>query len=376
MVILLVDLHYSILRMKHRLIFKAVVGSQAYGLQTPTSDTDIKGVYIQDYKDLLQAGTYEPFIMVNKDECYYELRNFLELLAAGNPTAIELLATPENCVLETSPEFEEILKHKHMFITQKLYDSFGGYALAQIKKAQGLNKKFNWEQSRIDKKDVLDFCKVLDRYDGKPMPVKEWLAQLELDQSKVGLSKVDGFRDTYKIHAQPGEGIIPLSGEEAPVYRGIMKEESNEVRTSAIPKRYVKLWLGLLYFNVEAYSTHCRDYKSYKKWLESRNEARYKESREGQQYDSKNIMHTARLIMTIEDIHDTGRLNIDMTNRRDELLDIKFGKVDLEKVFGEYSKRASEISKLKADSTLIGHTPLEFTRQLELKIREWKSNLS
>ena len=366
--------------MRHRLIFKAVVGSQAYGLQTPTSDTDIKGVYIQDYKELLQSGTYEPFIMVNKDECYYELRNFLELLAAGNPTAIELLATPESCVLETSPEFEEILEHKHMFITQKLYDSFGGYALAQIKKAQGLNKKFNWEQSRIDKKDVVDFCKFLGREVGRSIPMKEFLGDYfhahyypdGLKQTDIGLTKVDGFRDTYKVYIQPVLSQCyddSETGFTVPVYRGIMKENSNEVRVSEIPKRFSDEWVGVLYFNREAYSTHCRDYKSYKKWLESRNEARYKESREGQQYDSKNIMHTARLIMTIEDIHDTGRLNIDMSDRRDELLDIKFGRVDLEKVFGEYSKRADEISNLKKYSTLMGHTQIVFTRQLELKIR-------
>lgn len=368
MVILLVDLHYSILRMKHKLIFKAVVGSQAYGLQTPTSDTDIKGVYIQYYKDLLQAGTYEPFIMVNKDECYYELRNFLELLAAGNPTAIELLATPENCVLETSPEFEEILKHKHMFITQKLYDSFGGYALAQIKKAQGLNKKFNWEQSRIDKKEVIDFCKLLGRPVGRVMPLTQYLSQVGVEQSEVALTKVEGFRDTYKLYLPPNpatEGVI---------YRGVMKEDSNEVRTSEVPKAYSDDWIGVVYFNREAYSTHCRDYKSYKKWLESRNEARYKESREGQQYDSKNILHCARLIITIEDIHDTGRLNIDMSDRRDELLDIKFGRVDLEKVFGEYSNRAAEISKLKEDSILMGHTPIVFVRQIELKLRTWQTS--
>lgn len=352
----------------YKLLFKAIVGSQSYGLQTPTSDTDIKGVYIQDNDDLLQEGKYVPFIEVNKDECYYELRNFLGLLAVGNPTAIELLATPEHCVLYSSELFDEILKYRQMFITKKLYDSFGGYALAQIKKAQGLDKKFNWEKSRVEKKDVVDFCRVLGRTVGRSLPLKEYLNEIGVRQEEVALTKVDSFRDTYKLYLPPNPAV------EGVIYRGVMKEGSNEVRTSEVPKVYADEWVGTVYFNREAYSTHCRDYKSYKKWLESRNEARYKESREGQQYDSKNIMHTARLIMTIEDIHQTGMLNIDMTDRRDTLLDIKFGNVDLESVFNHYSDRASKISELKSESTLPEEVDLEFVRQLELNLRKWATS--
>lgn len=363
---------------KHHIIFKAIVGSQAYGLATETSDTDIKGIYVQSNEELLQNGKYEPFITVNKDECYYELRNFLSLLAAGNPTAIELLATPVDCVLYTSQAFEKILKYRQMFITQKLYDSFGGYALTQLNKAKGLDKKFNWEASRIEKKDILDFCKVLRRDVGRVQTAKEFIEEYTsvaypqgITQELIGLTKVDGFRDTYKIYVQPSTAQRYNGGEfETIVYRGIMKEGSNEVRTSVVPKHMSDLWFGSLYFNREAYSTHCRDYKSYKKWKESRNETRYKESREGQQYDSKNIMHTARLIMTIENIHDTGMINIDMSNFRTTLLNIKHGDVDLEEVFNHYSERAANISELKKESTLSIEVKEYFVNSLELSIRK------
>lgn len=39
-----------------RTIFKAIVGSQAYGTNIPTSDTDYKGVYMQSEDDLLGFG--------------------------------------------------------------------------------------------------------------------------------------------------------------------------------------------------------------------------------------------------------------------------------------------------------------------------------
>lgn len=352
--------------MKYELIFKAVVGSQSYGLATPTSDEDIKGVYIQPNEDFLQEGKYVPYIEVNKDECYYELRNFLGLLAVGNPTAMELLASPIDCVLFTTTKFSLIVKYRSMFMTKKLYDSFGGYALAQIKKAKGLDKKFNWEKSRIEKKEVIDFCKVIGRVVGTTERLKENLEIMGINQSEVGLSKVEGFRDTYKLYLPPNPAV------EGVIYRGVMQKNSNEIRVSKVPKEYADDWVGTVYFNKEAYSTHCRDYRSYQKWLNSRNETRYKESREGQQYDSKNIMHTVRLIMTIERIHDTHLLDIDMTEHRDFLLGIKFGKVNLEEVFTEFSERAANLSKLKETSLLPESLDINFVRDLELEIRNYE----
>lgn len=345
----------------NNLIYKAIVGSQSYGLNTSTSDTDIKGVYIQPNKYILVSGGYVSHIEVNKDEFYFELRNFLELLAVGNPTAIELLVSPEECVLTNSPAFQQILKYKNVFFTKKLYDSFSGYALNQLKKAQGLEKKFNWEASRIEKKDVIDFCKFMGRDVGKPYTMKEYLSIIDCPQEIIGLTKVGGFRDTYKVYIDHREG--------KEVYRGIMKEDSNTVRTSVIPKNCSNDWIGFLYFNKEAYSTHCRDYKSYKKWEESRNEARYRESREGKKYDGKNIMHTVRLVKTIENFHHTGIFDIDMSNDREYLLDIKKGNVDLEKTLLDYQKIAFELTNLKSISDLPVEVPQKFISQLEHIIR-------
>lgn len=346
--------------MKYELIFKAVVGSQAYGLATETSDEDIKGVYIQPEEDFLQADKYVPYLEVNKDECYYELRNFLGLLAVGNPTALELLATPKECVLFISPKFEEILSYRAVFITKKVYDSFGGYANAQIKKAKGLDKKFNWEKSRTESRDIMDFCMFLGREEGKVEPIKQKLNKLKVSQSNIGLTKIAQFRDSYKVYVGVSEN-----------YRGIMKEGSNSVRVSEIPKDLADDWIGTLYFNREAYSTHCKDYKSYLEWKKSRNEARYRESREGQQYDSKNIMHTVRLIITIESIHKSGFLDIDMSEYRKELLDIKFGRVNLEEVFNEYVHRASKIKELKEESYFPEEVSMDFVNKLELIIRKY-----
>ena len=59
-----------------------------------------------------------------------------------------------------------------------------------------------------------------------------------------------------------------------------------------------------LYFcNLDAYSVYCKDYREYWKWVSEHNEDRYNvNQKHGQNYDSKNMMHTIRLLQSREQI--------------------------------------------------------------------------
>ena len=61
------------------ILFETIVGSQAYGTQTPTSDIDKKFVYILPMDSILGTGYVEQ-INVNKDYVGWEIRRFLELM--------------------------------------------------------------------------------------------------------------------------------------------------------------------------------------------------------------------------------------------------------------------------------------------------------
>jgi predicted nucleotidyltransferase len=91
----------------HQIIFKAIVGSHSYGTNVEGSDIDFKGVYIQTPKSVLYDG-YVPQIEVGKDETYYEVRRFLELCETANPTVLELLYSPEDCIIYEHPVFKLI----------------------------------------------------------------------------------------------------------------------------------------------------------------------------------------------------------------------------------------------------------------------------
>ena len=107
-------------------------------------------------------------------------------------------------------------------------------------------------------------------------------------------------------------------------YKGIIqKETSNEVSLSSIPKN--EKVIGYLSCNQDGYSKYCKEYTDYWSWIDKRNEDRYNTNQlHGKNYDSKNMMHTIRLLQTAEQILAIGKLNI-RVNNREELLDIKAG---------------------------------------------------
>jgi len=358
-----------------RLIFKGIVGSQSYGLATETSDTDYKSIYMQSDEDLL-SNRYTPQIEINKDDVCYELRRFLELVSVGNPNVLELLYLPEECVLFSSPEFEYIKSLRQEFLSKDCYNTFSGYARTQLRKAQGLNKKFNWEDNRIERKTIADFCKIVDRKDGKSYPLTEWLKYKEWDQSQLGLVKLDGFRDTYKVYHDALQYLKDTDNQRFETvktrkYKGVQGENSNEPCLSEIALYMMDSWEGVLYWNREFYSTHCSDYLEYQKWLLNRNENRVITNKtHGQMYDGKNIMHTVRLILTGEEIATQGRINVNREKERDFLLSIKQGKIDLKQVIEDWTIKADELKNLYDQSDLKETVDIEFIKDLELKIRK------
>ena len=78
---------YNFLKDNDLILFETVVGSQAYGTNTPDSDIDKKFVYILPEEYILGTG-YVQQIDVNADYTGWEVRRFLELLGSNNPTVL------------------------------------------------------------------------------------------------------------------------------------------------------------------------------------------------------------------------------------------------------------------------------------------------
>lgn len=350
------------------LLFRAVVGSQAYGTSTPTSDTDYKGIFASPLQDLIGFG-YKEQIEIGKDETIYEVRRFLQLIQSANPTVLELLYSPEDCIVHTSPAYDLLKENRHKFLTTQCANSFGGYAIAQIKKARGLDKKMNFEKARIERKTPLDFCYVYEN--GKSKQFSKYMIEQELQQEYCGLVRLEHIKDCYALYYdyqavygkdQRNRPIEPLG------FKGIIGEDSNELRLSSIPK-YMDA-LCLLYYNKDGYSMHCKDYKEYQDWLTNRNTQRYVDTvSHGQKIDGKNMMHCRRLLEMAREIATEGTIKVRRENAS-ELLKILRGEVSLEQLLEQSEQDIKDLDKLFEQSGLPEVVDPVWVNELLLEIRK------
>lgn len=353
-----------------KIIYRAVVGSQAYGTSTPESDIDYKGIYIQPDDDILSFN-YKEQIEIGKDECLYEIRRFLQLAQSANPTILEMLFIDDRFVKKSSYQFSMLADQRHKFLTKKCCASFGGYAVAQIQKARGLNKKMNWEKKRIERKTPLDFCYMYSN--NKSIPLKEWLKEKEYKQEYCGLTSLPHFRYMYNVwYDHVADTYDNPRYPNTFNFKGIVQsDDSNDISLSEVPIHY-RQCEGLMYFNKDEYSVHCKEYNQYKEWLDNRNTARYVDVKgHGQQIDGKNLMHCRRLLDMAIEIAETGNLTILRPNA-EELLKIRKGEMPLDTIIEKAEEDVKRLNELFLKSTLPETVDMEFINNLLLKIRKVK----
>lgn len=152
-------------------------------------------------------------------------------------------------------------------------------------------------------------------------------------------------------------------------YKGIIqKETSNEVSLWSIPKG--EKVVGYLFYDQDGYSKYCKEYTEYWSWIDKRNEDRYNTNQQhAKNYDSKNMMHTIRLLQTAEQILSTGKLNIRVNNRA-ELLDIKAGNKEYDDLLQMADDLIISIEKHHETSTLQEKPDYEKVIQTLIEIRE------
>jgi len=343
------------LKQNHLLLLDSISGSKAYGLDNAQSDTDIRGVFL-----LPQAAfyglNYTPQINNDSNDItYYELRRFIELLTKNNPNILELLYVPKESLLYEHPLFAKI---KQVQVLSKLCkNTFGSYAMAQIKKARGLNKKILNPMS-ADRKTILDFCYIV--YQQGSIPLKKWLKLRGLIQEQCGLVNIPHMRNMYAVY-------YDSSNQRG--YRGIIqKENSNDVVVSSIPRG--ERALTYLSFNKDGYSSYCKDYKEYWQWVSERNDTRYQGTLEhGKNYDAKNLMHTFRLLTMAEEIAQQGKVIVRRPDR-EWLLKIKKGEFEYDDLVKQAEERANRLDELYAKSKLPEQPDVEGLEKVLVEVRE------
>lgn len=408
------------------ILYEYIRGSQLYHTNVATSDEDHGGIYIMPNEACLGLGLdYQNEIKdESNDKCIWEVGRFLELALSSNPTVLEALFVPDDKVIYEHPVIKELRKHRDVFVTKKCFAPFGGYAVSQIKKAQGQNKKIHWDIEQMTRKTPLDFCFTFKNQGSEN--IQDWLKERGLDQRNCGLVNVPNMPDVYGVYYDWGQHIKlagitkeyfcnpdnyridsfirtymsehdidnpfweDMNAEDAledgwnkyskPIggYTGIVSPnfDSNEIRFSSVEKGQKPICF--MTYNANAYATHCKKYKEYEEWKTHRNKARYESNLEGEmsgnadmKYDCKNMMHCFRLMAMAKEIAEGKGVILDRTGiDRDFLLDVRNRKYGYSELQEKMLALKDEMDKAIENSTITDEIDARKVNNLLLEVRK------
>jgi len=134
----------------NNLIMKCLFGSHLYGLQTPSSDKDYKGIYLPERDDLLLGNYAKHYSQSTGDDKskntaddidveIFSLPYFIELACKGETVAIDMLHannTLPELISDIKPLWtiwHDIQLKRKMFYTKDM-KSYVGYARKQANK--------------------------------------------------------------------------------------------------------------------------------------------------------------------------------------------------------------------------------------------------
>lgn len=410
-----------------KLLYKTYRGSQTYGTAVETSDWDTISVYLAPTNSVVGLG-YDYVSQVedkSHDNVAFEFGRWLELLIKGNPNILESLFVDDEFVLYEDPIITKIKADKEKFLTKKCFGSFGGYAVSQIKKARGLNKKI--VNPVTEMKEPLDF--VYTFYRQGSTNIQNWLAYRGLRQEFCGLVAIPNMHNSYGVYYDFGSYFKLLSEEykeeitpigcheyylnkyqnddtndikyrddelycfgrylkdflvsddtekryhmdsclnEVKNFKGMVNSDKSslDLKLSSVPNKDDKPICSIV-FNQEGYSKHCNDYHSYKKWEKERNPHRYESNLE-KNYDSKNMMHCFRLINMCIEIAKGEGMQVMRKQDRAFLLSIRKHEYEYDYLIELLEQKKKIMDEACLNSTIADEYDVEYINNLLIDVR-------
>ena len=140
---------------QNQLVMTSIFGSHLYGLETPESDKDYKGIYIpttdqilrSKFKDTVNENTNnsnEKNTSEDVDLTYFSIHKFIDLACKGDTVAIDLLHTTTDKVTRGPYYylFGELQNNRTKFYSKDM-NSYMGYVRRQASKYGVKGSRFN-----------------------------------------------------------------------------------------------------------------------------------------------------------------------------------------------------------------------------------------
>jgi len=203
-------------------IFQCKFGSHLYGLETPNSDVDVKGVFIPSKEDIIlqrcvgtiKGSTSDGSRKNTSEDVDHEmmsLQYFCGLLSEGKTVAIDMIHCPKERSMIMSPVWEYLRENRHRFYTKRMIRTCVSYMEDQV-------VRYGLTGTRIDN-----------------------LAQMIELLKSHSEDKLETFIDQLEEFAVVDEDFVTVFGAKYPLRsRGKTVLPSAEQKFSKVGERYLK----------------------------------------------------------------------------------------------------------------------------------------
>lgn len=165
------------------IILLGLGGSHAYGTDIETSDLDVRGIALNNGRDILLKRDFEQVVNDQTDTTVYSFDKIIPLLINCNPNTIELLGLKPEHYLYISKVGQQLLDNKEMFLSQRVVHSFGGYANQQLRRLE--NGSARASDYHIRKQHLLKILQgVADNFKGKFSEYHDKAISMYIDKSE------------------------------------------------------------------------------------------------------------------------------------------------------------------------------------------------
>lgn len=321
-------------RFKDNIMLLTVGGSYAYGTNVAnsehTSDVDIRGIYLNSPMEVLTMNCVgKPYEDKDTDSVIYPFKQMIDLLVNVNPNVIEMLGTKEEHIFKLSEEGKMLKDNVDLFLTQRVSNSFGGYAISQLRRLQNALARDSYAQVDKEKHILQSIKRQMCTFEDKYEVLTESGLNLYIDKSDKEDYETEIFID------------MDLRGYPLRDIKSMLSEMSN------IVKDYGKL--------------------------------NHRNNKKDDVHLNKHAMHLVRLFLMGTEILEGKGINTYRENDREFLLDIRNGKysyndifemVDEYKVRFEYAEKHSPLPK-KVDRDKINELVYEINKKVIERSLQW-----
>ena len=314
-------------RLKNKIALLTFGGSIAYGLDTPESDIDIRGICMPSIEDVMGVeylindsertndrlvfgkSGFEQVTDEPTDTTIYVLNKIIGLLYKCNPNTIEILGCKPEHYAQISKEGKMLLDNRNIFLSKLAYGSFAGYARAQfqrLKNALGNNSNSN----------VFRAINLADSLNRMHSHLEREYPQYNRNMINLCITDKDGNPITVNGKTVDAYDVGVLFNDvvtEVSVNGKIISDEDVELRYSInCDKVNNRTFMGV-------FNEIVSNVKDFNKHLGNRNH------KKDEYHLNKHAMHLIRLYIMALDILKDGEINTYREKEHDFLMSIKTG---------------------------------------------------